>query len=130
MKKKLLTVIFFLVICIQSYCQKFYVSPNLGMQFSTLDYHARVDKPANDFHIPEFGFDLFNKKGKRFLNVDLFYYQGLKNMIVTKKPIPKMGLVLVTFSLIYRGSILSSSASFSCRSRWAQSRTSFTENRL
>jgi hypothetical protein len=47
--------------------------------YYTHDYTIKR-KGFGIFFTPEIGFDLFNKKKKRFLSFDLFYYKGLKDM--------------------------------------------------
>jgi len=52
MRKITLIVSLLQVICIQCYCQRFYVSPNVGLQFSVLDYIPSSKTADKDFHVP------------------------------------------------------------------------------
>jgi hypothetical protein len=47
--------------------------------FFGYNYSVKSDGPGI-FLMPEAGMVLFNKKGNRMMDFDLFYYQGLKNM--------------------------------------------------
>jgi hypothetical protein len=54
---KLILLVVFLAIGFKAYCQKLYVSPNLGMQFGALNYYPKANEPASDFTSPRIKID-------------------------------------------------------------------------